>query len=377
MKRAAAPLAVLVLISSSSMLSACGGEPAESATVQDTDGAMPQTTRTVRVETLVIEPTTFEDVIALIGVADAPRDATLSAQSIGTLTELLPLGSRVSEGDIIARIDPALVEAMLNQTRAIFESNQAQAGLAEDTFRRQEPLYQDSIISALEFEQVTAQLKQARAQLSQARAAVTQAEKQLENTYVRAPFDGTVEVHFAEIGEQLAPGSQVVRLVDTNNLKVRAGVPERYAIDIKKGSKVTLEFKAYGLEEREGVISFVGNIIDPQNRSFLIEIDLDNMQGTLKPEMIADVFVTRAVLNNQFVLPLTAILRDETGSSVYVVDRSSASPLAARRQITVGASYGGRVVITSGLTGGDEVIVVGQTIVTEGDIVVPENPERS
>ncbi len=377
MTRAATPVAIIIILLSAVLTSGCGGGEAESAVPDNPGTSGSQTSRTVQVETLILAPGTFEDKIVLIGTTDSPRDATLSAQSIGTLTELLPLGTRVREGDVIARIDPTLIEAVLKQAQAVLQSNQAQAALSEDTFARQEPLFRDSIISALEFEQVRAQLNQSRAQLDQAKAAVAQAVKQLENTYVRAPFDGTVETHFAEKGEQLSLGVQIVRLVDTEYLKVRAGVPERYAIDIKKGTEVTLAFKAYGAGEREGVITFVGNVIDPQNRSFPIEIEIDNTEGTLKPEMLADVFVTRSVLENQFVLPQTSILRDENGSSVYVVDRSSGNPTASRRRVTTGVSYGGETVISSGLNDGDEVIIVGQTTVTEGDLVSAVNGSSS
>jgi len=185
------------------------------------------------------------------------------------------------------------------------------------------------------------------------------------------PSIGKIEFHFTDTGEQVAPGSQIARIVDTNNLRIRAGVPERYAVDIHPGTPVDMDFKAYGVGSRTGVISFVGNVIDPDNRSFLIEIQLPNGDATLKPEMIADVFVTRAILTSQIVLPQTSVLHDELGASVYIVDRTDGSPRAARRTVTLGASYGGKTVIERGLEEGAEVIVVGQTTVTEGDLVEP------
>jgi len=327
--------------------------------------------RIVPVQTVTLEPTAFEDVIALIGVVDAPRDAILSSQSSGTVISIEPLGTRVSKNDIVARIDSEILTAVLAQAESALDVADAQALLADDTFRRQEPLYRDSIISALEFEQVRMQQTQARAQVGQAQAFVSQAKKQLENTRIRAPFDGTVEFHLTDPGEQVAPGSQIVRIVDTERLRIRAGVPERYAVDIHRGTPVDMDFKAYGVGSREGVISFVGNVIDPDSRSFLIEIQLSNGNASLKPEMIADVFVTRAVLTSQIVLPQTSVLHDELGASVYIVDRSDGSARAVRRTVSLGASYGGKTVIAGGLEEGAEVIVVGQTVVTEGDLVEP------
>lgn len=363
----AATLPAFFLLACSIFLSSCG-DASETAQAEPTQNAAPAV-RTVQVKTIVLEPTHFEDMISLIGVVESPRDAVLSAQSTGTLISQSSLGSTFRKGGTVARIDDTLIQAALDQAKANLESARARASLAENTFRRQEPLYADSIISALEFEQLRSNLNAARADLSQAEALVAQAEKQLENTYVRAPFSGRVEEIFAEEGEQLMPGAQIIRLVDTDNLKIRAGVPERYAIDIREGTPVTVHFKAYGVGEREGIIRFVGSVIHPQNRSFAIEVELDNEAGTLKPEMVADVLVTRIVLEDQMVLPQTSILRDEHGTSVYLVDRSSGRALARRQAVDVGASFGGMTVITTGLEAGDEVIVIGQTNVTDGDAV--------
>ncbi|GMQ81081.1 MAG: efflux RND transporter periplasmic adaptor subunit [Rhodothermia bacterium] len=362
-----APVTLPILtVATGLLLSSCGSDgSAQAPTAQST----PKSVRAVEVETIVVEPTPFEDMVALIGVVESPRDAVLSAQSAGTLVFQSDLGADVRKGGVVARIDAVLIQAALDQSKANLASVAARAALAEDTFRRQEPLFQDSIISALEFEKIRSDLNAARAQKDQALALVAQAEKQLENTFVRAPFSGRVEIQFTEEGELVMPGTQVARIVDTRNLTLRAGVPERYAIDIQKGTSVSIHFKAYGVGKREGVISFVGSVIDPLSRSFAIEIELDNEDGAFKPEMVADVFVTRSRLENQLVLPLSSILRDEFGSSVYVVDRSSGSAVVVRKPVGLGASFGGSTVVTTGLNAGDEVIVVGQTNVTEGDTV--------
>lgn len=348
------------------LVSSCASD--DSTQAQETQDSTP-TIRTVEVETMVLESTPFEDMIALIGIVESPRDAILSAQSIGTIVYQSSLGTNIQRGGVVARIDAALIQAVLDQSKANLASASARAALAEDTFRRQEPLFQDSIISALEFEQVRSNLNAARAQKNQAKALLAQADKQLENTYVRAPFSGRVEIQFVEAGEHVMLGTPVVRIVDTEYLTLRAGVPERYSIDIHEGSEVEIHFKAYGVGQRDGVISFVGSIIDPTSRSFAIEIELKNNEGALKPEMVADVFVTRSRLQDQIVLPQSSILRDEFGSSVYIVDRSAGNAVAVRRSVDLGASFGGKTVVTSGLRAGDEVIVVGQTNVTEGDAV--------
>ena len=355
------------------LLPGCAGSDNAEAP-PEAEVAPEQTRRTVRVETIVVEPTEFVDVVEITGAVETPEDATLSAQTAGTVRALAPLGESVVKGQTVARLDASLARAAVEQARALVEMAEAQYAFAEDTYRRQEPLYRDSIISALEFENIRTQKNQALAQLNQARAALAQAEEQLGYTRITAPFSGTVEAHLVEVGEQVMPGTPVARVVDARTVKVAAGVPERYALDIRKGAPVEVGFNAYGIPRRQAAVTFVGNVINPSNRTFPIEIVLDNGEGVLKPEMIAKVFVTRARLEDQLVVPQTAVLLDENGTTLFVVERTPEGPIARRRTVELGPSYGKRTVITEGLNPGDEVIVVGQSKVTDGDIVEIVSP---
>lgn len=324
--------------------------------------------RSVRVETLQLHPTTFEDVIELTGSVEALGDATLSAQAAGTVTDLAPLGQFVRAGQTVAQLDPGIARAAVEQAEAQVGVAQAQFDLAEDNLKRQEPLYRDSVISALEFENVRAQYHQARAGLAQARAGLAQAREQLKNTRVVAPFSGTIEERFVELGEQVTPGRQVVRIVNTSQVKVTAGVPERYAGDIREGTPVRVNLQAYGGQPRVGRITFVGSAVNPQNRTFPVEVELANPDGLLKPQMVAAVQVTREQMDSVLVVPQSAVIRDENGRSVFVVARTDSALVAERRAVTLGPSYGGQTVI-NGLEAGDEVIILGQTNLTQGDPV--------
>ncbi len=357
---------VLVLV-----LSACGGDPA--ATDDASVAATPSTDtgRQVRVETRVLTPTRFEEVIQLTGTVESSDDATISAQTSGTITFVRELGSRVAAGDVLVRLDSRLADAALAQATANLEAAEAAVRLAEATFDRQERLFADSILSALEFEDIRARRDQARAALRQAEAAVAQAERQVSFTSIPAPFAGRVEAHMANEGETAAPGSPMVRLVATDRLLVSTGVPERYANDIEIGTPVRMSLRAYGGEDRTARVTFVSSVIDPSTRTFQIEIEVDNARGTLKPAMIVDLYVVRSVLEDRMVIPQASILRDETGYSVYIVENGR----AVQRSVEPGPSNDGLTVVLSGLAPGDELITTGQTTVTEGDAVavVPSN----
>lgn len=305
-----------------------------------------------RVETLVLEPTSFTDVIELTGTVEAVHDATLSAQASGTVTSIAELGTTVREGERIAQLDATEARAALEQAQASYE-------LAQDRYERQEPLYQDSIITALEFEQV-------RSERTQARAALDQAEQRLRNTRVTAPFSGTVEERFVQPGEQVAPNDPVARVIDVQPAKVVAGVPERYAGDIEKGTSLQVRFQSARLGERTGTVTFVGSAIDPDSRTYTIEATIPNEERIIKPEMVAQVRLDRTTIDEALVIPRPAVVRDEAGTHVYTVDRTDTSAVARKRDIVLGPSTGARVAVTSGLQPGDEVVVVGQSNLAPG-----------
>jgi RND family efflux transporter MFP subunit len=129
---------------------------------------------------------------------------------------------------------------------------------------------------------------------------------------------------------------------------------------------VQLDFTRYGAGVRTAEVTFVGNTIDPESRTFTVEVTLSNEDRTLKPAMSTNLRVTRAVLDSTLVLPRTAVLRDETGTHVYVVDRSDTTAVARDRPVELGPETGGRLVVEDGLAPGDEVIIVGQNNVSPG-----------
>ncbi len=327
-------------------------------------------TSAVRVETYAVEPVRFEDALQLTGAVEALDDATLSAQAAGTVVSIEERGATVPAGGTVARLDPAETRAAAAQAEAQVASSEAQAALAQDAYERQLPLYQDSIISAAEFEGVRTQRAQAQAALAQAQAALAQAEQRLANTRVTAPFTGTVEERFVEEGEQVSPGQQVARVVNTRRVKATAGVPESYAGQIEQGTAVRLRFPAYGgLDADTAAVTFVGSAIDPESRTFPIEVELSNPDGQLKPEMAVQLEVTREVIEDALVIPRNAVIRDEEGVSAYVVTRSDTAVVARRQSVTLGAEAGDRVVVRSGLEAGDEVVVAGQSGLAPGEPV--------
>jgi RND family efflux transporter MFP subunit len=302
-----------------------------------------------RVEVLALNPQPFEDVVELTGTVEALDDVTLSAQAGGTIELIADLGTPVEQGAVLARLDDDEAQAAVAQAKAGVETARSQLSLAQDNYNRLQPLYEDSVISASEFENTRSQLQQAKAGLAQAEAQLASAQKRLENTRLRAPFSGTVEEKFFELGEQVSPGQRVVRVTDVTPAKITAGVPERYSGDVERGTEVTARFSALGGVARTGKITFVGSTIDPDSRTFPIEINIENADRQLKPEMVAQLMLTRAIIEGALVVPRAAVIRDEQGQHVYTAERVSAADstafVAREHDVTIGPTYAERAVV--------------------------------
>ncbi len=400
-------------------LAACGGPPDDAA-----EADAPRDT-SVPVEVLVADPGYFEDTIELTGTVDATNDASLSPDVPGMLTYVAPVGTFVRAGQTVAQVRATTqragvaqsqagvaqgragvaqaqasvigAEAGVRAARAQREAAQAGLDLALDQYRRQLPLYRDSILSALEFRQVETQVSQARAQVAQADAGIAQAQgqvsagregvraaraqveaaqagvssaqSQLASTRLVAPFSGVVEARLQETGELASPGQPVIRLVGAGSVKVTAGVPERYAGEIEQGTQVAVSPNAYAVEPRGGRVSFVGAAIDTQSRTFPIEVSVENADRSLKPSMVVRLDVTREVLSGVIVVPSEAIVRDERGTSVFVVASDTSGTIASRRVVELGPNAGATIVLRSGVEPGDKIIVSGAGDLAEGERV--------
>lgn len=317
-----------------------------------------------RVEVVEVKPIDFDERVEVTAAVEAIEDATLSARAAGTVESIADRGDQVKKGQIVARLDPSLARAGVAQARAQVAAAQSGVELSRGTLDRQQPLLDQNIISALEFENIRGQSQQATAQLAQARAALAQAQAQVDNTVVIAPFDGRIESRQVEPGEQITPGQPMLRLVDIGKVKVVAGVPERYATDVREGAAIDVAFSAYGLQPRQAQVTFVGSTIDPKNRTFPVEAVVDNPEGQLKPQMIARVQIVRSRHPGALVVPIGAVVRDETGSGLFVVEDTPEGPIARRRQVEIGARSGEQVQVTSGIKAGDRVVTLGQATLT-------------
>jgi membrane fusion protein, multidrug efflux system len=336
-------------------LAACGSPEATGNEAEPAGGAA--YVKVVNVVARTVEPTDFTSYVRITGNVEAYEDVVVSSQESGVIERVLvDKGSRVRAGQALLKIDDRTLIAQVKEA-------QANAALARERFERQRQLWEDEGIGS----EIT--FLQTRYESESADARLDFLEARLARHTIASPITGVLEDRFVDVGEIVAPGTPVVRVLTPDRLKVVGGVPERFGPWIAKGGAAVLSFDVLPGQVFEGKIDNVGAAVDPQNRTFRIEILLDNPEGRLKPQMVANVRVATERLEGVIVVPQDVVVRTEDGYQAFVVADGPNGPVAEARVVTLGPRFENEVVIEKGLTSGDRLIVTGHQMVDAGDRV--------
>jgi RND family efflux transporter MFP subunit len=279
---------------------------------------------------------------------DTKENILIQPEFSGTLTSLtVKAGQKVAKGQILGRVD----DAGMSQQLASAENQYA---LAKTTFERQKNLWDKKIGSEIQY-------LQAQTQMISAQKAVAQIKAQLAKTVIRAPFSGTIDEVFVEKGEVVAPSPQgLMRIVNLNNMYVSTTVPETYIGKLKIGTEVDVFLSSLG-KTYKGKVRQIGNFINPNNRSFGIEVSVPNPENLLRPNQVAKLKIIDYVNKEATVVPTSIVQEDGSGAKfIYIVENSNGKTGIAKKVIvTTGKSSDNVTEILSGLD-------VNTVIVTDG-----------
>ncbi|MFO7719937.1 MAG: efflux RND transporter periplasmic adaptor subunit [Gillisia sp.] len=300
------------------------------------------------VTTQLVKDTLFRHFTEVQGDVATKENILIYPEFSGLLREVyVREGQKVTKGTILARIDDGGLSSQLAQV-------EAQAALAKTTFERQKRLWEQNIGSEIQY-------LEAETNYQAVQNSVNQIRTQVGKSVVRAPFTGVIDQVISEQGVVVNPGQNALfRLVNLDNMYVQASVPESYLGRIKTGTSVVVEIPAIG-QQFEGVVRQVGNFINPDNRSFLIEVALPNKEGQIKPNLIATVRLNDYTAENAIIVPENTIQQNSKGQTlVYLFEKASDSTGVAKRVIVeTGYTYRQDIEILSGLEPGDQIIVEG------------------
>lgn len=312
--------------------------------------------------------TATDEGITANGYVVARTKASVSAKVAGQLEYLgVREGSRVRRGQILARIEGAAYAAALSAARADAARAEVELAQARRELERARTLRGQNLISEVDLENASTHVDMLAAQLNSARAQAELAAVNLENTQVRAPFDGTVLRKDAELGEIVAPASAgggltrtaIVTMADLGTLEVEVDVNEAYIAQIRSRQDVRITLDAYPDTSFRGSVRQVVPTADRQKATVQVKVSILDRDPRILPEMGAKVvFLSgsgRAVApaSRRVLVPADAVIQDAAGARVWVV----AGGKVETRAVELGRARGDRYEVNRGLAAGESVVL--------------------
>jgi len=321
----------------------------------------------VKLTTVVKQsPAKSNAILTASGYVVAQRKAAIASKGTGRLIYLgVVEGDKVKKDQVIGRLEDNDIRAQLEQAKANVQLQQADFNDAKNTFDRVKELFEKGLSSQQEYDQAEANYNRILASIEVARAGVQVTEVALENTLIRAPFDGTVLTKNAEVGEIVAPfgGSTtsktaVVTIADMKSLLVETDVSESNIEKIKEGRKCEITLDAYPEKSYQGYVFKIVPTADRSKATVLVKVGFKNYDSRVLPEMSAKVSFLSEKNDNEenqspvLTIPLSAVDELNGKKIVYVVNDNK----AVQKEISTGRLLGNYVEVVSGLKEGEEII---------------------
>jgi len=331
-----ASLVVLILALAGAGISACAPDGPTGAS---------QSRRAVRahlVETVAVQSRRISHVATRTGTLEARREVKIFNQEEGRITAIGAYeGDRAERGEVLVRMDDALLRAQLDKAAA----TSAQAQTDRNRLRT---LVRKRLAAEDELARAETALKVAHAEEALLRT-------RLQYTVIRAPFTGTVTLRAAEPGDVVPKYTHILTLIDPRTLMTRVEVSELLLPLLHIGDAVMVRIDALGDGAFPGRIQRIHPIVDPRTRQGVVEIRLAPVPDGARAGQLCRVRL-KTPARQRLMLPFAALRRDETGEYVFVVDDAGK---ARRTAVRTGMRQATAVEILDGVTAGTRVVTRG------------------
>jgi RND family efflux transporter MFP subunit len=312
------------------------------------------------VETNPVQPQTFKHYLAVQGTVDSDNNILISPKMGGVITSVsVKEGDRVSKGQTLAVIDDAVLRQSVEELKTGLD-------LANTVFEKQQNLWNQKIGSEVQY----LQAKNNKEGLERKLATLN---SQLAMARITSPISGVIDEVNIKPGEAAAPGLGVIRVVNLSDIKVKARVADSYIGAVKKGDEVKITLPDIK-EEFSGKVSFVGQVVNPQSRTFDMEVSLKNRDEKLKPNMLAIVNINDKTVKDAIVIDANFVQQSESGDIVFVAGTEGNSQKAEMRKVKTGLTYNGQVEVLEGLKAGERLITSGYQDLVDGQVIKVSSP---
>lgn len=306
------------------------------------------------VSVMTVKDTVFSHYLEVQGNVQTKENLIIYPQFSGILTSLnVVSGQKVSKGQLLGMIDDGGLSQQLAQA-------QSQLDLAKTTFERQKRLWDQKIGSEIQYLQAQTNMVSQQKMVSQIKA-------QLAKTKIVAPFSGVIDETLIERGQVVAPGQGLMRIVNLNNMYVSTSVPETYIGKLKVGTSVDVYLTSLD-KNYSGKIRQVANNINPNNRTFTIEVSVPNKENLLRPNQVAKLRIVDYTAKNAIVVPTNVVQEDgDKNKFVFIVTNTKGTTgIAKKVLVELGQSSNNVTEILSGLSADDIIVTEGVNTISDG-----------
>lgn len=309
----------------------------------------------VSMQTLKYKP--FAHFVGVEGIVEAEEDIMVSFQSQGEITDIyVEEGDRVKKGQVLAKLNAGPVQNQLAELKTRYE-------LANTIFLKQKRLWIDQNIGS---ELNYLEAKSNKEALERSMAAVR---SQIALSVITSPINGIVDKINYKKGAFASPQMPFAQVVNLKNLYVNADLSESYLPKVKTGDTVQVSFATLGLQ-MDVPIYRIGNVINPQNRSFEVQLKMTNENNVIKPNALASLNIRDFYKEKALVLPSNVVQQDIDGSFVFVAVQKNNLWRAEKRYVeTAMNNANNETLIVGGLSVGEKVVTNGYNFLTNNALV--------
>ncbi|MDS7595608.1 efflux RND transporter periplasmic adaptor subunit [Agrobacterium tumefaciens] len=318
--------------------------------------------------------------------ATLPMDATATGWAVAAdTTNIAPIvtglvtqiaardGQHIKAGDLILKMDDRIAIAAVEKDKANIAADQATLEQAEAALQRADNLVKQSAESQQVLDQARAARESANAKIDADQATLAADQVSLEHMEIRAPFDGRLGDISVSPGAYLSAGVNVVTITKYDPISVSFRLSQRYLPELREGIRkdtaVDVDPAATGGEAMHGFLRFYDNTVDQNSGTVLAKAEFKNDRGLLWPGQSVNVTTHFTSSDEMIVLPTVAVRPGPKGNFVYTVDDSHHVHMT---DVQVARSNGDLTAIANGLTGGEHVIIEGQSELTDGQFVMEQ-----
>ena len=330
---------------------------------------------TPKVLVSVAERTELIQEISVSGTVISPRLAELALEVNGIIdTVLVDIGDQVQAGDELLRLNSELHKLSLASARAATEQSREQLEDAKRRMSNFQTLIQQNTVSENELQSLAAQVRIDKAALDGLIAEEKRQQALLQRHTLKAPFTGIISRKHVEMGEWIQPGNPAFSLVATSDLRLDFRLPQKLFSKLGQIQNIAVTLDSLPQQVFRGKIEAVVPVTHPDSRTFLARVALDNQQSPMTPGMSASAKLRLQQTEQGVVVPRDALLRYPDGRvTIWVIRSQNGTVNVTEQQVQTGLSFDGKISISQGLNGGEQIVIQGNETLREGQTVIVQS----